>query len=114
MELWKIEETGVIQDDADKDIKAWRAWLNAKCDDAFDDMDMLEQEIPLWCVFCEMRSEVEQLRQALAVVRKYADDTHDYWDDSQDAKVGKRLLAMAGKLKGYDADLDKALSLTGG
>lgn len=62
MELWKHDPTGEVIDDADKDIKAWKAWLNAKCNDAFDEMDHLDQEIPLWCVMREMATEIEQLR----------------------------------------------------
>jgi hypothetical protein len=58
-----------------------------------------------------MHDEIISLREALAFVRKYADKTHDYWDAGDDSKVGKRLLALAGRLKGYNHDLDEALGV---
>jgi len=46
--------------------------------------------------------------QSLSVIRQFANDTHDYWDADEDSKVGKRLLALAGGLPGYDHKLDQA------
>ena len=44
-------------------------------------------------------------------MREYAEQTMVYWDNDQDHKVGKRLMAMAGLLPSYDAKLTDALAL---
>jgi hypothetical protein len=49
------------------------------------------------------------LENALETMRAYADATHCYWDIDEDLKVGKRLLAMAGQLPGYEPQIDAAL-----
>ena len=59
----------------------------------------------------EKQDERERLRDAIEILRIYSVQTHRYWDASKDHKVGKRLLAMAGCLPGYDAEIDKALNL---
>lgn len=51
-----------------------------------------------------------QLRSAIEILRQYASKTRDYWDRDEDSKVGKRLAAMSGELKGYDVDVDEALA----
>lgn len=58
----------------------------------------------------ELIAEVERLRAAIDLVQEYAGRTHGYWDSGDDHKVGKRLLALAGVLKGYDLELDKAFN----
>ncbi len=58
-------------------------------------------------LWLEYKEECERLREHLLFFRQYADQTHDYWDAGRDSKVGKRLLAMAGMLRSYDAHLAK-------
>ncbi len=48
-----------------------------------------------------------ELLEALETMVKVADEAHQHWDADRDMKVGKYLLAMAGNLKGYRADLTK-------
>lgn len=36
-----------------------------------------------------------------------ADEMHNHWDNDRDTKVGKYLLALAGKLPGYDKRTDE-------
>ncbi len=47
-----------------------------------------------------------EIANAVLYMRAYADRTSDHWDRDEDSKVGKRLLALAGKLPGYDRQLD--------
>jgi len=48
------------------------------------------------------------LEQALITLVGYADETSELWDaGNNDAKIGKRLIALSGRLPGYDAGLDK-------
>lgn len=55
------------------------------------------------------------LEQALITLIGYADETADSWDSGDsDAKTGKRLLAMAGHLPGYDASLTEVHKLVSG
>lgn len=42
-----------------------------------------------------------------AYLRRYAFETLGHWDEGNDAKVGKRLAAISGSLRGYDAKLDE-------
>lgn len=47
----------------------------------------------------------EALERAIALMRDmraYAEETFQLWDEDKDMKVGKRLRAMAGDLRGYD------------
>lgn len=47
----------------------------------------------------------EALERAIALMRDmrvYAEETFQLWDKDKDMKVGKRLRAMAGDLRGYD------------
>lgn len=55
-------------------------------------------------------SAVEALA-ALDYVVAWAADTREYWDRDADAKVGKRLIALAGGLPGYDAQMDRIHAL---
>lgn len=57
--------------------------------------------------------ENERLRKAIETLRQYAYDTHNYWDNDQDMKVGKRLASMAGMLPDYCVRIDHALILRG-
>ena len=50
------------------------------------------------------------MQEDIEYVREYIAKTADYWDSDDDMKVGKRLLAMSGRLKGYDTRLDAALA----
>ena len=52
----------------------------------------------------------DELRKSISDLREYSEATFEYWDKDMDHKVGKRLQAMAGKLKGYDKAVDEALS----
>jgi hypothetical protein len=52
--------------------------------------------------------------EALRFIRNYAFVTAKHWDDDNDTKTGKRLLAMAGKLPGYCVELDFAYELLRG
>jgi uncharacterized membrane protein YdfJ with MMPL/SSD domain len=48
----------------------------------------------------------EALERAIALMRDmraYAEETLQLWDKDKDTKVGKRLRAMAGDLRGYDS-----------
>jgi hypothetical protein len=48
----------------------------------------------------------EALERAIALMRDmraYAEETFQLWDKDMDMKVGKRLRAMAGDLRGYDS-----------
>ena len=47
---------------------------------------------------------------AIGYLIEYAGRTADLWDEDADAKVGKRLSAMAGSLRGYDRRLDEIRS----
>jgi len=58
----------------------------------------------------EAAHEIRNLREAIETLRKYADDTWSMWNTDQDHKVGKRLMAMAGRLPNYDEGVTKALS----
>lgn len=65
----------------------------------------------------DLIAEIEKLRQqnaelvaALEVLRRYAGETANCWDGGHDATVGKRLLALAGGLPGYSAEVDAALA----
>lgn len=55
-------------------------------------------------------SHYQTLLASLPILRNYAAATYDLWDADCDAKVGKRLLAMAGRFPGYDAAIDAALA----
>jgi len=46
------------------------------------------------------------LIEALETMIQYARLTSNCWDADMDSKVGKRLMAMSGRLKGYDEHLD--------
>lgn len=61
-----------------------------------------------------MEEENKRLRAALGTLIDYIKVTHDYWDDDQDHKVGKRLAAMSGDLQGYDAAIDSVHALIEG
>ena len=56
-------------------------------------------------------AERNRLRDAIEALRAYAEQTHSHWDADEYHKVGKRLLAMSGRLTGYDATIDEALKL---
>lgn len=59
-----------------------------------------------------MEEENKKLREALAAIVAYADQTWVYWDQpGYDHKVGKRLAAMSGGLPGYDATIDSVHTL---
>ena len=47
-----------------------------------------------------------QLRAALALAIRWADSTLADWDADRDSKVGKKLSALAGRLKHYAPDTD--------
>lgn len=49
--------------------------------------------------------------QALQFILLYAEQTFEYWGQDDDVKVGKRVLAMAGRLPGYSPDLDESYRL---
>lgn len=58
-------------------------------------------------------AELQRVRQllasadlALTLAVKWAAFTRGYWDDGNDSKVGKCLLALSGDLKGYAPDTD--------
>lgn len=62
-----------------------------------------------------MEEENKKLREALAAIVAYADQTWVYWDQpGYDHKVGKRLAAMSGDLKGYDAAIDSVHAILEG
>lgn len=44
-----------------------------------------------------------------ALFKKIMNDTFDLWDSDQDMKVGKRLRALSGGLKGYDPEITRLL-----
>jgi hypothetical protein len=50
---------------------------------------------------------VEAAEALLREVVLYAKATHDFWDEDKDAKVGKRLAALSGRLLGYDDVTDR-------
>lgn len=54
----------------------------------------------------DLRDKLTKALAALTTMRRYASVTHQYWDEDQVYKVGKRILAMAGGLHGYDPSLD--------
>lgn len=56
------------------------------------------------------QEKVAELTNAIETLRKYASETRDYWDSDLDAKVGKRLAAMAGRT-GYNHAIDAVLAL---
>lgn len=47
-------------------------------------------------------------------MKAYAAVTLDHWDEDQDAKVGKRLKALAGLSPGYDSRLDAVFAVLDG
>ena len=53
----------------------------------------------------ELQASHDALLELVGFLAQYASDTHTMWDNDQDVKVGKRLLAMAG-IKGYSIELD--------
>jgi hypothetical protein len=66
--------------------------------------DLGEQEV----VLISLTEENQQLRKDLADLAGYAQRTWEIWEEGKhDHKVGKRLRAMAGDLKGYDATMDR-------
>lgn len=50
--------------------------------------------------------EIERLRAALDSFVKIADEAATQWDNDNDARVGKMLLAMSGHAPRYRADID--------
>ena len=49
--------------------------------------------------------------EALDYIRSYIERTHHHWDNDYDAKVGKRLLALGGRLPKYSPRLTEALEV---
>lgn len=66
-----------------------------------------------FCKECDEREprppaeQIEELRADIETLTGYAAETRLLWDRNHDMKVGKRLLAMAGDLPGYNADIDE-------
>lgn len=63
----------------------------------------------LLCAVDRLYANAEKLRAeriAILTLIEYAKETEALWDADHDMKVGKRLLAMAGDLPGYSAELD--------
>jgi hypothetical protein len=73
--------------------------------------DAIRCDIPN-CYECERlaryAAEVERdrLRDALDSFVRIADEAATQWDNDNDARVGKMLLAMAGRVPRYRADID--------
>lgn len=59
-------------------------------------------------VLAETKRQRDDLLDALIHFKIQAGVAYDYWDADQDSKVGKRLLALAGRLPGYHKDIDAA------
>ncbi len=75
-----------------------------------------EQHLATAALLSEQLEEINHLRQFIALLKKTANGAFDYWDKDQDSKVGKWLLAMAGR-PGIILEIDqgyKAMEPTGG
>jgi hypothetical protein len=68
-------------------------------------------EIPDCPQCVEMRRMSGLLLEALETFVANARETYNHWDADNDHKVGKRLAAMEGSLKGYRNDLDAVHAL---
>lgn len=51
-------------------------------------------------------AEIERLRAALDSFVRIAHEAATEWDNGNDARVGKILIAMSGRVPGYRADID--------
>jgi hypothetical protein len=69
---------------------------------------------PNHCRFCgspymeikRMAAEIEQLRAGIESVVAIASEAAREWDNDNDARVGKILIALSGRVKGYREDID--------
>ncbi len=54
----------------------------------------------------DLANRLQNQKIATVVLIQYAHKTREHWDQDDDNKVGKRLMAMAGELVGYSAEID--------
>lgn len=83
------------------------AYLNKRLQDVLDNKASYEK---LWAEEAEKREAAEArnraLVEALRAAIKVAREAHKEWDADNDPRVGKLLMALAGYVKGYRADID--------
>jgi hypothetical protein len=78
-------------------------------------IDLMEQQWEASATFEEkMKAQRDEARAAVKLMRDVASEAFEHWDGDRDSKVGKLLLAMAGKLPIYRADITKALATISG
>lgn len=56
--------------------------------------------------FTQAADEIERLRNALKSFVKIADEAATEWDNDNDPRVGKILIALSGGAPGYRSDID--------
>jgi len=54
-----------------------------------------------------LREKLKAAEEALGAAVSVAETAFDAWDNDRDAKVGKYLMALSGKLPGYDGRTDE-------
>lgn len=63
-------------------------------------------DVPEEVVICELQEQNKLLLDALKTVVTIAEETRKSWDADEDMRVGKILIALAGKNDGYRSDID--------
>lgn len=83
-------------------------------DELIAECERLRRESDGWAAVASTRNlnlaliaeERDQLRRALDSFAQIADEAATQWDNDNDARVGKMLIAMAGRVPGYRADIE--------
>lgn len=66
----------------------------------------LKEVLPNYAAYNALHKQRDELLAALEDAVSVAKTAHEHWDKDQDSKVGKYLIALSGRLIGYDGRTD--------
>ena len=88
-------------------LAGWDAAMNVSQKSLFEELQVLRSKFDdLTCDRFQAEKLLPKLIAALKSAVSIAAEAHAKWDADEDHRVGKMLMALAGWMKGYRADID--------